>query len=292
MTDTDITPALPPMRGIMLMIAAVASFTVLDSTAKYLSNDLPVIEIVWARYMSSLVLFAVIFPAASVSEALRTKRAGIQIGRALLLVGATISIFFAVHYLPLAETYAISFMSPFLAALFAMVLLGEKVSGQRWIAIATGFAGVLIVIQPGRDVVSWAIVFPMLMAVLWALYQVVTKLLSATEPPLTTLFFTMATGAILLTAIVPFFWVMPEPSAWLLIGFMGLVGLLGQWLLIKAYALASPSLLAPFAYTQIVWATLIGYLVFGDFPELSTTVGVIVVIVASLMVIRTSRGGS
>lgn len=292
MTDTGIIRALPPMRGIILMIAAVASFTVLDSTAKYLSNDLPVIEIVWARYMSSLVLFAVIFPAASVSEALRTKRAGIQIGRALLLVGATISIFFAVHYLPLAETYAISFMSPFLAALFAMVLLGEKVSGQRWIAIATGFAGVLIVIQPGRDVVSWAIVFPMLMAVLWALYQVVTKLLSATEPPLTTLFFTMATGAILLTAIVPFFWVMPEPSAWLLIGFMGLVGLLGQWLLIKAYALASPSLLAPFAYTQIVWATLIGYLVFGDFPELSTTVGVIVVIVASLMVIRTSRGGS
>jgi drug/metabolite transporter (DMT)-like permease len=292
MADTGTIRALPPMRGIMLMIAAVASFTVLDSTAKYLSNDLPVIEIVWARYISSLVLFAVIFPAASVSEALRTKRAGIQIGRALLLVGATISIFFAVHYLPLAETYAISFMSPFLAALFAMVLLGEKVSGQRWIAIATGFAGVLIVIQPGRDVVSWAIAFPMLMAVLWALYQVVTKLLSATEPPLTTLFFTMATGAILLTAIVPFFWVMPEPSAWFLIGFMGLVGLLGQWLLIKAYALASPSLLAPFAYTQIVWATLIGYLVFGDFPELSTIVGVIVVIVASLMVIRTSRGGS
>lgn len=292
MADTGTIRALPPMRGIMLMIAAVASFTVLDSTAKYLSNDLPVIEIVWARYISSLVLFAVIFPAASISEALRTKRAAIQIGRGLLLVGATISIFFAVHYLPLAETYAISFMSPFLAALFGMVLLGEKVSGQRWIAIATGFAGVLIVIQPGRDVVSWAIVFPMLMAVLWALYQVVTKLLSATEPPLTTLFFTMATGAILLTAIVPFYWVMPEPSEWLLIGFMGLVGLLGQWLVIKAYALASPSLLAPFAYTQIVWATLIGYLVFGDFPELSTIVGVIVVIVASLMVIRTSKGGS
>lgn len=292
MTDTGSGRALPPMRGIILMIAAVASFTVLDSTAKYLSNDLPVIEIVWARYVSSLVMFAIIFPAASVSEALRTKRVGIQIGRALLLVGATISIFFAVHYLPLAETYAISFMSPFLAALFAMVLLGEKVSRQRWMAIGTGFAGVLIVIQPGRDVVSWAIVFPMLMAVMWALYQVITKLLSATEPPLTTLFFTMATGAIVLTAIVPFFWVMPEPDAWLFLGFMGLIGLLGQWLVIKAYVVASPSLLAPFAYTQIVWATLIGYLVFGDFPEPSTIVGVIVVIAASLMVIRTSRGGS
>lgn len=282
---------MPPIRGIMLMIAAVASFTVLDSTAKYLSKDLPVFEVVWARYLFSLLIFPVIFPIASVREAFKTKRPWVQISRALLLVGATVSIFFAVHYLPLAETYAISFISPFLAALFAIVLLGEKVSRRRWIAIAFGFGGVLIVIQPGSGIFSWAIVFPLAMAVFWALYQVVTRLLSATEPPLTTLFFTMMTGSVVLTTIIPFIWVTPGPKAWMLMGFLGLVGLIGQWLLIKAYAIATSSLLAPFAYTQIVWATLIGYVIFGDFPGVSTLIGVAVVIIGSLMVLNTSKDG-
>jgi len=291
MIETRAVQTMSPIRGIMLMIAAVASFTVLDSTAKYLTNDLPVFEVVWARYLFSLLIFPVIFPIASVREAFKTKRPWVQIARALLLVGATVSIFFAVHYLPLAETYAISFISPFLAALFAIVLLREKVSSRRWIAIAVGFGGVLIVLRPGIDIFGWATLFPLAMAVFWALYQVVTRLLSATEPPLTTLFFTMMTGSAVLTCVVPFIWVMPGPNAWMLMGFMGLVGLIGQWLLIKAYAIATSSLLAPFAYTQIVWATLIGYVVFGDFPSVSTLIGVAVVIIGSLMVLNTSKDG-
>ena len=250
MSEPVAIKTLPPTRGIMLMIAAVASFTVLDSTAKYLSNDLPITEIVWARYALSLLLFPLVFPVASVREAFRTKHPWLQVGRALLLVGATASIFFAVHYLPLAETYAVSFISPFLAALFAKIFLGEKVSKRRWIAIAVGFCGVVIVVQPGSGNFGWAIMFPLAMAVFWALYQVVTRSLSTKEPPLTTLFITIMTGSVLLTFVLPFNWVMPGPMAWLLMGFMGVVGLLGQWLLIKAYALATQSLLAPFVYVS------------------------------------------
>lgn len=278
-----------PLAGVLLMIGAVASFTVLDSIAKVLSRDLPVFEVVWARYLFSLLLFPLLFPSTNFREVYRTRHPWRQIGRALLLVGATFSMFFAVHYLPLAETYAVSFVSPFLVALFAIVLLGERVTPGRWVAIAIGFVGVLIVIQPGRGIFSWAVVFPLGMAVCWALYQVITRLLSATEAPLTTLFFTMSVGVVVTTPLLPFFWVMPGRDAWLLMGAMGLVGLVGQLLLIKAYAKAASSLLAPFAYSQIVWATLIGYFVFGDFPGLATGIGVAVVIVGGFLVVRTAK---
>jgi drug/metabolite transporter (DMT)-like permease len=246
-------------------------------------------EIVWTRYFFALLMFPLLFPKTNLRKVWQTNHPWRQIGRALLLVGSTASIFFAVHYLPLAETYAVSFLSPFLVALLAMVFLGEKVTARRWSAIALGFAGVIIVIQPGGGVFSWAVVFPLAMAVFWAAYQVVTRLMSATEPLLTTLFFTMAVGVIALTPAMPFLWVMPDLQAWLLMLFMGLTGLVGQALLIKAYALAAASLLAPFAYSQIIWATVIGYFVFGDLPGLSTIIGVAVVIVGGFLVVSTSK---
>ena len=289
MTDAGTVRVGPPVRGIMLMIGAVASFTVLDSTAKFLSKDLPVMEIIWARYLFSLVIFPFVFPCASIREAFRTTRLWIQIGRAMLLVTSTGAIFFAVRYLPLAETYAISFMAPFLVALFAVLIVGEKVSGKRWLAIALGFGGAVIVIRPGSDVFDWAVIFPLTMAVCWALYQVVTRLISATEPALTTLFFTMMVGAVVMSGVVPFYWVMPSQQEWLLMVFMGGVGLFGQLLLIKAYGVADSSLLAPFAYTQIVWATLIGLFVFGDSPNVSTIIGVTVIISGGFLVINSSR---
>lgn len=277
-----------PVRGIVLMIGAVASFTVLDSTAKFLSRDLPVIEIVWARYMFSLLIFPLVFPHASIREAFRTRRPWLQMGRALLLMVSTASIFFAVRYLPLAETYAISFVAPFLVALFAGVILHEKVSPIRWLAMTLGFGGAVIVIQPGSDVFDWAVLFPLTMAVSWALYQVITRLISDTEPPLTTLFFTMMVGAAVMSVVVPFFWVMPAQEEWMLMVFMGGVGLFGQLLLIKAYGVATSSLLAPFAYTQIIWATLIGMFVFGDIPEIFTIIGVAIIILGGLLVTSSS----
>lgn len=288
MSDIGTIRGTLPVRGIVLMIGAVASFTVLDSTAKFLSRDLPVIEIVWARYMFSLLIFPFVFPHASIRKAFKTRRPWLQMGRALLLMVSTASIFFAVRYLPLAETYAISFVAPFLVALFAVVILHEKVSPIRWLAISLGFGGAVIVIQPGTDVFDWAVLFPLTMAASWALYQVITRLISDTEPPLTTLFFTMMVGATLMSVVVPFFWVMPAQEEWMLMGFMGGVGLFGQLLLIKALGMATSSLLAPFAYTQIIWATLIGMFVFGDIPELFTIIGVAIIILGGLLVTSSS----
>ena len=194
-----------------------------------------------------------------------------------------------VHYLPLAETYAISFVAPLLTALFAILLLGEKVSARHWAAIIVGFIGAVIVTQPGNGIFGWAVVFPLVMAVSWALYQVITRLISATEPPLTTLFFTMMVGTVVMSFIVPFYWVMPDLNGLMLMAFMGLVGLFGQLLLIKAFGLTTSSLLAPFAYTQIVWATLIGVAIFDDIPDVTTIIGVTIIIISSIMVTNISR---
>ncbi len=292
MADKTSFAAHPPWRAILFMLAAVASFTLLDSTAKSLAKDLPVVEVVWARYVFSLLLFLLLFRNESLTKLWQTDRPWQQIGRALLLVGATAFIFFAVDYLPLAETYAISFVSPFLAALFAVLFLGEKIKAARWLAITAGFIGAVIVIQPGSGLYSWAVVFPLGMAVCWALYQIVTRHLSATEGPSTTLFFTMLVGAAVTTPVVPFFWVTPDWQSLILMACMGLIGLVGQGLLIKAYGLADASLLAPFAYTQIVWATSIGFLVFGDLPNTTTIIGVTVIILSGLLLIGTVRARS
>jgi drug/metabolite transporter (DMT)-like permease len=219
------------------------------------------------------------------------QRPWIQIGRALLLVGGTASMFFALRYLPLAETYAITFISPFLVSIFAIIMLRETVSVRHWAVIGTGFCGALIVIEPGGDFFNWAIIFPIMMAIFWALYQVITRLIGASEPPLTTLFFTMLVGSVCLSTAVPFFWVPPDMKSWGLMGFMGVIGLVGQYSLIKAYALADASVLAPFVYTQIIWASLIGFFVFGDFPGISTLIGVTIIIASGLIIMKTSRDG-
>ena len=291
MIEPGATTKTVPMRGILLMIGAVVSFTVLDGTSKYLSDSLPVIEVVWARYVFSLLIFPIFFPLASVRKAFQTKRPWVQIGRALLLVGGTASMFFALRYLPLAETYAITFISPFLVSIFAIIMLRETVSVRHWAVIGTGFCGALIVIQPGGDSFNWAIIFPIMMAIFWALYQVITRLISASEPPLTTLFFTMLVGGVCLSTAVPFFWVPPDMKSWGLMGFMGVIGLVGQYSLIKAYALADASVLAPFVYTQIIWASLIGFFVFGDVPGISTLIGVTIIIASGLIIMKTSRDG-
>jgi len=290
MMEAGDEPSQRPFVSTSLMLIAVLSFTILDSTAKFLSADLPIVQLVWARYLFSLLLMGFLIRKHGLGNMVRTNRPILQIFRALLLVGGTGSIFFAVKLLPLAETYAISFVSPIFAVLFAIVILGENVGAWRWYAIGLGFCGILIVIQPGTGAVSWAAIFPLLMAIFWALYQVLTRFMSTSEAPVTTLFYTMFVGAVATTPAAMFVWVQPGMDAWLLMFFMGLIGMIGQLLLIKAYAGAQASLLAPFTYTQIIWAALIGYFIFDDEPGLSTLAGAAIVVMSGLFVLRPEVG--
>lgn len=268
------------------MIGAVFSFTVLDAMAKAAVKTAPTAQVVWGRYFFSFILLLAVVPRIGVKRLARTRRPVFQIARALLLVLATASMFVAVGFLPLADVYALSFVSPLLVALLARSILGEHVGVARWIMILCGFMGVLIVIRPGMGSMGAAAAFPLFMALANAGYQIMTRRLSATDAPLPILFFTMAIGALATSALLPFVWAPLPLSTWLLLFAMGFVGLIGQLLLIRALAVAPAALVAPLAYTQVIWATLIGYFAFGDLPDAMTLVGAAIVIASGLALLR------
>lgn len=268
------------------MCLAVLCFVILDSVAKHLAASHPVPMIVWGRFAVHLLALAMLAPVVGTRRLVTTRRPWLQIGRSGLLVIATASIFVAVKYLPLTQVYAISFTSPLFVALFAAALLGERVGLVRWLAILCGFGGVLVVIRPDMAV-HWAVVLPVVMALAWALYQVATRALAGTDTALTTLFYTAVVGVAVLTPVVPLFWSNFALYEWALLAAAGVLALGGHLLLIRAYAMAPASLLAPFVYVQILWATLIGWLAFGELPDGATILGGAIVIASGLVVLKT-----
>ncbi len=278
-----------PLRAILIMVAAVLCFTVLDFMAKFLVQDYSVFQLAWGRYGFNLLFMAVFLPALGWRGLTRTSRLPVQLGRGLLLVIATSSIFAAVRFLPLADTYAISFVAPVMVVALSITLLGETVDRRRWLAIFGGFLGVLVVIRPGSGVMSWPAIFPLIMATCWALYQVLTRLLAATEQPVPTLFYTTLVGTVATSLILPAVWIPPTAAVWAVMAAMGLVGMLGHLALFHAFTLAPASLLSPFIYTQIIWAILLGYWGFGDVPDGFTLLGSAIVVVSGIFLLHSRQ---
>ena len=274
-----------PLLGIGLMLLAVLSFTCLDATAKYGTGETSVPMLVWGRYAFNLLFMAAFLPWLGVRGLIRTTYPIYQAARAVLLVLATASMFTAVKLLPLAETYAISFISPLIVAALSAPLLGERVGGRRWGAIVVGFAGVLIVIRPGDAALGWVAIFPLLMATFYAIYQIMTRALSTSDGAVPTLFYTVLVGSLATSVALPAFWEPPSIKTLGLMVAMGALGLCGQLMLICALLLAPASLVSPFVYTQIVWACGVGYLVFGDIPDVTTLVGAVVVIASGVLLL-------
>jgi len=269
------------LRGIFLMIAAVGVFVLMDTTAKYLSRWYPVPSIVWARFAANLAILLAFLAARGELRRLRTARPGIQIARGLLLASATLLFFTSLSVLPLAEAAAIAFVMPLFVAALAVPLLGERLDGARLAAIFVGLFGALVIVRPGSGVFTLYALLPMAMALCNALYQILTRKVAGLEHPLTSLAWGAIVGAVLLSAVAPFVWQAPrEPFHWALLGVIGLLASVGHYLLIRAFDYASATLLAPFSYSGLVWAMLLGLAVFGDFPD-AWSLGGMAVIVAS-----------
>lgn len=278
------------LKGIALMCGAVAGFSCIDASAKYLNHHLPVIEVVWARYAFAFVFSLFISNPFTRPALMRTTRPWLQITRSALLVLSTALNVIALIYLQLDQTVSIMFSTPFLVAALAGPVLGEWIGPRRWVAISIGFLGVVVVMRPGLGGIHPAALLTLIGTGIYAIYIITTRILARTDTTETTLFYSNIVGVIATTALLPFFWTTPPgwPVALMMVA-IGAFGALGHFLLIAAHRLAPAAILAPFIYTQIVWMIALGYVVFGDVPNRWTLVGAAIVIASGLYLLFRER---
>ena len=269
------------MRGILLILAAVTLFVAMDTLGKYLGRDYPIWQVVWARYAFHLALMSPLLAMGRVT--IRTGRPGVQVFRSLMLVSVTFLFYTSVQFMPLATANAIGFLAPLLVTALSVPLLGERVGPRRWAAVVAGFLGVVVIIRPNADM-DPAMLLPLGVAVCFALYHLSTRMLSHTDRPLTTLFWTAVVGLIVSTSMLPFDWRTPDAGGWALLASLGALGCVSHLLMIKAYSYAPASVMAPFTYTQLVWAIPAGFLVFGDLPDAWALAGATVIVGSGLYV--------
>jgi drug/metabolite transporter (DMT)-like permease len=276
-------------RGILLIMLAVFLFSSMDTLAKFVLRSYPLPLLIFARYAVHTLLMLVLLAPRMGFDLLRTTRPGVQVLRGLLLVGSTGLFYLALRYLPLAEAAAITFVAPVLVTALSGPLLGERVSRRQWAAVTLGFIGVLVIIRPGGGMLTHASVLPLMTALLFALYQIMTRKLAGRENPFTTLFFTALVGTLAASLMLPFGWQTPSLIQSALMVAIGCLGGLGHFLLIRAVEIASPTALAPFIYTQLVWSTLLAFIAFGEFPDLVSLLGMLVIIAAGMFAVNWRR---
>jgi drug/metabolite transporter (DMT)-like permease len=278
------------LTGIALMCAAVACFACLDSSAKYLGRDISVIEVVWARYTGAFVVaFAVSNPLTH-PGLMRTRRPVVQTARAIALLLSSFLNFLALRYLQLDQALSITFSTPFLVAALAGPILGEWVGARRWAAIAVGFVGVLVVARPGFGSIHPAALFSLAAAFTLAFYNVTTRLLARYDTSETTLFYSNVIGVLATTPMLPFVWAAPPRGIDIVLMIaVGVLGSLGHFIFIVAHRFAPASVLAPFMYTQLLWAGTLGYVVFHDVPTSWTLAGAGIVVGSGLYLLHRER---
>ncbi len=269
----------------MLMLAALFCFAVLDTTGKYLSQRYPVGVLVWARYLvPAIVLGAVLYPRMR-SGLVVTARWRLQILRAALLAGVSFLIMGGLRVVPMAEGTSLFFVTPLIVTLLAGPVLGERVTAAHWLLALLGFSGVLLIARPGGNLPPAPVIMLLAGSFLYALYQLATRKLASTERPLTTLYYTAIVGATLSSIALPAS-ANSAPPDWpdvMLILSLGVSGMAGHFLLIRAMAFAPASTLSPLIYVQLVWATLMGWAVFGDLPDASAVGGAAIIVVSGLL---------
>ena len=266
------------------MMVMVLCFSVLETTAKYLSRFYPVPMLVWSRYTVHTVLMLLLFAPRFGAGLLRTNQPAGQVLRAALLMGSTACYFGALSFLPMAEVKAVSFISPLLVTVLAVWWLREEVSRARWLAVVVGFLGVLFIVRPGSAMLQWPALLAVGAAFCYSLYQIMTRKFSETENVFTTLFYTALVGCVLMSFVVPLFWKTPHIRHVPFLILLGLVAGFGHFMLIKALELENASFLSPLGYVQLLWVVLFGFLAFGDLPDVYSLIGMAIVVGSGLYV--------
>lgn len=270
--------------GILWMLMAQLLFFGGNAVAKHLAETYPVPLVVWARLAFQVLWLVPLLP--RLRPLLVSRRPGMQVVRAVFLVLSTGFFYVAIHILPLADASAILYVAPLLITVLSMPLLGERVSLWQWVAVAVGFAGALIVIRPGTDLLQPALVIPFAAALGYAFVQISSRSLGRTDPPMTTFVYSTLVAALLASAAVPFFWITPTVEGWVTMAAIGLLSGGGQFAMIKAFAWAPAAVVAPFNYTGLVWAVLFGFFVFSEVPDVWIILGSALITASGLYIFR------
>ncbi len=280
----------PVRRALLLIVFAGVCFASLDATAKYMVRDHALLIVVWARYAGQMVVSTPVAWRRGGNGFWRTRHLGMQLVRSLCLVTATVLFFGGLRYLPLAEASAIMFLAPMLAIVFSKPVLGEKPTRARWTSAIAGFAGILLLVRPGSAVFHPATLLIVLAATSNAFYQLLTRRVPKDSPD-TTLFYSGLVGTIALTFALPFVEAPAELTSRSLAFFLvlGLLAGIGHWCLIGAYLNAPASLVAPFTYLHMIWATLYGLLVFDQLPDALSMLGMAVIVASGVALVLHER---
>ncbi len=275
-----------PIRAIAFVTTAIAILTLQDAVVKWLSADYPLMEIVMVR---SLLMVSALVPIAHFNGGLRQFRSRRPFGhllRSVLNFGAFLAYYMALMWMPLADTLALAFSAPLFIVLFGAAVLREHIGAWRWSAVIIGFVGVLVIVRPGTGAMGWPAVVVLVSSVFYALWMIYTRISDSEDSSLSMLFHSAVLFGVASLVALPFGWVTPRLVDLPLFLGVGVTSTIGLFLLISAYRLAPASVLAPFDYTAMIWAILLGYLVWGDVPGPAMLLGTGLIVAGGLIVVH------
>jgi drug/metabolite transporter (DMT)-like permease len=275
-----------PGRAIAYMLGASFLIIVLDTAVKWLAKSYSPLQIGFLRYIVGLMVSSGIATRAGGMGTLRTRRVGGHLLRSALNLATMLTFYYALRLLPLADCIAIGFAAPLFATALAGPMLGEHVGLRRWLAVGFGFLGVLLVVQPSGSGVNFGAGLALLSSLCWALTMITSRQISSTESSHTILFYYSLAVVGVLGAAMPSTWVQPAPIDWLWFALAGVAGSFGQFCYNQAFRYGEASLTSPFDYVGLVWATLFGFVIFGDIPSWLVMAGAACIIASSLYIAR------
>ena len=274
------------MKAIIFSLLGWMFLPVMDGFAKYLSADLPILQITWARYFFTVVFTLPIMFFFFKKQLVWSDKPKLQILRGLILLFANICFFYSISVIALAKALTLAFIAPLIVTAFSPLLLAEKVGFKRWTAVVIGFIGSLVVIRPGFLEINLASVSALGTGFLYGFYLIITRKLSSSDNPLLTLLITGMVGAFLVSLIIPFYWVKPTINQWSLMAGIGIFACIGHLFLILSLKYADASKLAPLGYTEIIPNILIGYYFFNEIPDNWTYLGLFIIVLSGLYISR------
>ena len=274
------------MKAIIFNLLAWVMLPIMDGFAKYLSSDLPVLQITWARYFFTVVFTFPLMLFFFKKYLVWTDKPKLQLIRGLILLTANISFFYSISVISLPKALTLAFVAPLVVTAFSPFFLGESVGYRRWTAVIIGFIGSLVVIRPGFLEINIASLAALGTGIMYGFYLIITRKLSTSDNPLLTLLLTGVVGAIIATTFMPFVWVSPTFNQWSIMAAIGLFACIGHLFIILSLKFADASKLAPFSYFEIVTNIIIAYYFFGDFPDSWTFLGLFIIVFSGIYISR------